>query len=247
MSIETREVYHKKALAEGVPIICSHTAVNGVPTFAVAKKNRDESNLNSSYISRMDINLTDDDIRDIYDSNGIIGVCMHDGRMPGDKFNKAFKDAQGAFDNVNIAQVNRLYTQLFLMNVFHIVRVNRKHILEQNANDDITKAWDTVCLGTDFDGIIDPFNHLNTAATLEDFKVICIDALVHRDSEVRKKEGSQILLIGENRITAYDKKVIDELMMGMSARTLMDKVFSLNILNFLEKYYNDDYLIKKTW
>ena len=130
------------------------------------------------------------------------------------------------------------------MNVFHIVKVNKAHIEAEHPDADIRDAWDTVCLGTDYDGIIDPFDHLNTAASLEDFKAVCINALENRDSKIRKDEGSQILTIGEKRITAYNKKVIDELMMGMSPRTLMDKVFSLNLLNFLEKYFNDDYLIE---
>lgn len=247
MSIETRQLYHKIAIKWKIPIICSHTAVNGLKSFDDAKiKGRKDDIDKNSYISRMDINLTDEDIRDIFVSNGIIGVCMHDGRMPGDTFRKIIKVAQGKNSDPRKAKVNRLYTQLFLMNVFHIVRVNREYILNQDPNGDVTKAWDTVCLGTDFDGIIDPFNHLSTAENLENFKLICIDALEHRNSAIRKKEGSQILLIGAKRITAYNKKIIDELMMGMSPKTLMDKVFSLNILNFLEKHFNEDYLTAKT-
>lgn len=252
MSIETRRSYHGIVRNEfkDVPIICSHTAVNGLTDFreAIVQRGRTKRDL-SSYISRADINLTDEDIRDIYDSNGIIGICMHDGRMPGGKFKRAVEEAQGPFDNVRIARINRFYAQLFLMNVFHVVRVNKRHIeaLHKMGREmDIRTAWDTICLGTDHDGIIDPFNHLSTAASLEDFKNICIDALEHRDSEVRKKEGSQIRLIDHTGTFPMSKGTMEELMMGISPKLLMEKVFSENIMVFLKKYFRPDYLSQQT-
>jgi microsomal dipeptidase-like Zn-dependent dipeptidase len=198
----------------------------------------------------MDINLTDRDIQDICQSKGLIGVCMHDGRMPGGIFKKAIKEAQGRFDNVRIARVNRLYAQIFLMNVFHIVRVSKAHIEARNKtlgeNTDPATAWDTICLGTDYDGIIDPFNHLTTAESLEDFKEICINSLEFRDSNIAERKHSKIRLINHKNTKPYNKKIIDELMMGMTPRELMTKVFSLNALEFLKKYFNEDYLINRT-
>ncbi len=247
MSIETRSEFHEIALAQKAPIICSHTAVNGLKDFEEAKTNRANTKRDfNSYISRMDINLTDKDIEDIYDSDGIIGVCMHDGRMPGGLFKNAIREAQGFDDESKIARVNRLYAQIFLMNVFHIVRVNKRRIKERNEageNIDPKTAWKTVCLGTDYDGIIDPFNHLTSAKELIDFKSVCITALKNRNSEIEElKKYGKIRLIDNKSTQPYKRRIFDELMMGMKPRTLMDKVFATNLDDFLKKYFTEAYL-----
>ena len=40
---------------------------------------------------------------------------------------------------------------------------------ERRSDDDRVKVWDRICLGTDYDGLIDPFNPYPTALSLDRF------------------------------------------------------------------------------
>ncbi|WAC02521.1 hypothetical protein N7U66_02060 [Lacinutrix neustonica] len=101
MSVFARKAYYdllannrakSSLLIDNVPIISSHSAVNGLATLdeAQAKKDSFKGNKNS-YVSLWDINLTDEDIVAVFKSDGLIGICMHDGRMPGNRFRKKLK------------------------------------------------------------------------------------------------------------------------------------------------------------
>ena len=180
MSLKSRDDYFEivqKHWENGdkVPIVCSHTAINGIPTRNEAALRNDTNKLDeNSYVSRWDINVTDQDIQEIFDTEGILGICMHDGRMPGGKFKRLLKDfKKGMY--ISRESVNRLHAQMFLTNIFHIVKVNLQHIRAKNSANsgpkiDEKMAWSTMCLGSDNDGIVDPFDHYNKADGLDEFQ-----------------------------------------------------------------------------
>jgi len=187
MSIASRKDYYKilenirlldDSRQANVPIISSHTAVNGVLTLAKAIEEKDSFNLDkNSYVSKWDVNLTDEDIVEIFKSDGLIGICMHDGRMPGNRFREQLKKAKNSPETIN-----KLHVQMFLTNVFHIIKVNLEYIRKENLTRTTSKideidAWKTVCLGSDNDGIIDPFDNFKSAADLTSFRENVLQSL----------------------------------------------------------------------
>ncbi|NNK72273.1 MAG: hypothetical protein HKO94_03680, partial [Flavobacteriaceae bacterium] len=246
MSLKCRDEYFQivKNHPDNIPIICSHTAINGISNRAEAARRKDTNKLDHrSYVSRWDINITDEDITDIFDTDGIIGICMHDGRMPGGKFNKLVKQQSNQGNSV---RVQRLHTQMFLTNVFHVVRINLEHIEKLNNGNpnpiDPKEAWKTVCLGTDFDGIIDPFDHFNTSATLSRFKARCKDAIRFNFSPIDERKRARIRYVGEYNSKPMGKREFEKLLMGYNPEEIVDMVFYDNLSDFCQKYFNDAYL-----
>ncbi|MEO0528161.1 MAG: hypothetical protein AAFZ89_13095 [Bacteroidota bacterium] len=247
MSLNTRDDFIEiirsfHEAGDPVPIICSHTAVNGIPTRQKAREIPDRNRYDkNSYVSRWDINITDEDIREIFDTDGVIGVCMHDGRMPGGKFKKLLKENSRKL--VTDEAVKRLHAQMFLTNIFHILKVNLQHIRRLNTENPIasipeTQAWKTICLGTDNDGIVDPFDHYNTAERLDDFKLRIAKALRLNEKPYMKK--FRVLSLPSQQ--PFSAEELSDLMLGFSPEEIADKVFSDNMMDFLGKYFTDDYL-----
>ncbi len=251
MSLKSRDDFYEivqKHWKKGdkVPIICSHTAINGIPTRNEAALRKDTNRLDkNSYVSRWDINVTDEDIREIYDTEGILGVCMHDGRMPGGKFKKMLDDFKKGMHNSR-ESVNRLHRQMFLTNIFHIVKVNLQHIrahnhANQGATIDEKTAWNTMCLGSDNDGIVDPFDHYNKADSLDEFRNMLPKAIKLNFKPYMKKFRI-ICVTGTSSNSFYTKEELTELLVGYTPEEAIEKVFSDNLIHFMERYFTKQYL-----
>ena len=93
MSIEARLEYYslvkkhnKKNPNDRIPIISSHTAVNGFDTIQKSIEKKDNmQKVNSSDFFSWGINLSKEEIRIIHESNGIVGVILDKGRHAGTK------------------------------------------------------------------------------------------------------------------------------------------------------------------
>jgi len=247
MSLKARDDFYNiirefQLRGDAVPIICSHTAVNGIATREAAGKQPDINRYEKkAYVSKFDINLTDQDIREIFDTDGIIGICMHDGRMPGGKFKKYFKRISKMLKSAESKK--RIHAQMFLTNVFHILKVNLTHIRKlnrenPNANIEERQAWKTISLGTDNDGIVDPFDHYNTAAKLRDFKLKLIDSINWNDKPYMKKY--KILSLPSEQ--PFTQMELTNLMLGLTPEEIADCVFYDNTHRFLSTYFTSEYL-----
>lgn len=252
MSLLAREQYYEYInpfnkhtdIHKHIPVICSHTAVSGIETLIAAKFEKDDRiNEMDSYVSRYDINLTNEDISEIYKSHGLIGICMHDGRMPGGRFRKLLLKKHKS----NKDKIKKLHVQMFMTNVFHIVRVVSQYIKSINNNSTTEElkreAWKIISLGSDNDGIVDPFDHYNTASKLKEFKKDCIYYIQHYslpefdDFKVVKLRSE--LDEVEEFMSAED---LEELKFGQSAQQIANRIFYDNTAFFLSTYYTHSYL-----
>ena len=231
-----------KANNDPFPLICSHTAVNALPDRETAANqpdiNRYERN---AYVSKYDINLTDQDIEEVWETDGLIGICMHDGRMPGGKFKKYFKKISGMFKSKEAKK--RIHAQMFLTNIFHIAKVNLAHIRKLNQINssnpiDEKEAWKTISLGTDNDGIVDPFDYFNTASRLRDFRIKLAESI--KWNNAGHMEKYKILSL-PSEVPFTDSELLD-IMQGYSPKEIADLVFYNNTRTFLSKYFTDTYL-----
>ena len=231
-----------RANGDPFPLLCSHTAVNGIRSRTEAANQPDINRYEKdAYVSKYDINLTDQDIEEIWETDGLIGICMHDGRMPGGKFKKYFKKISGMFKSKEAKK--RIHAQMFLTNIFHIAKVNLAHIRKLNQINpsnpiEETDAWKTISLGTDNDGIVDPFDFFNTASRLRDFRLKLAESMKWNNAEHMKKYK---ILSLPSEVPFTDAELLD-IMQGYSPKEIAEMVFYDNTREFLSKYFTKTYL-----
>lgn len=158
MSLEARREYYRWlrthnyiSKIDNIPIICSHTGVNGFKTMtgSLARKDTNKKNKNS-YFFNWAINLSDEELNIIHESDGLMGIIIDKGKLGGGGFESRVNKAK---DN---KEKKEMYMQLFWDNLFHAVdAVGSK------------SAWDMFCLGTDFDGAINHVDFYDDAAKLQ--------------------------------------------------------------------------------
>jgi microsomal dipeptidase-like Zn-dependent dipeptidase len=224
MSVDSRKWYYdlvrqRRAAGDNIPIICSHTSVNLFDTMDEAAAEADTFEKDKHrYLSGFSINLSNDEIKEIADSKGIIGIILNEGRMPGELGRKAIKDCGKEMSDAK----RDVYVKLIMCNILQIVKVVNKK-----------EAWDLICIGSDFDGVIDPFETYLDEQMLQDLPVHIMQYLSNPQFDLD--------WIG---VTANDIKT--KYMFGYNAQQIGEKIASANILLFLERYFHDGYLKKSS-
>ncbi|MBL6448519.1 hypothetical protein JMN32_19570 [Fulvivirga sp. 29W222] len=232
LSMKARGEYYqyvadKKAAGDHIPIIASHAAVNGYEHNAISRM--DTYGLDKdTYLSRWSINLSNEDIRAIHASEGIIGLVVHEGRTPGGKTKKQLKKlkkciAKGGKKAYRAQQeLADLYCQLVLSNIFQVVL----------AVGDVS-AWDIMALGSDYDGIMDPFN---CYPKVGDFHKLIDDIGKFLNTPKPLK------LYKNDKLTTVEPSKLKEMMYGLSPTDIKQKIAYENAEVFLSRYFNDGYL-----
>ncbi|MBK0404644.1 hypothetical protein I5M27_16735 [Adhaeribacter sp. BT258] len=107
-------------------------------------------------------------------------------------------------------------TYLFCLNVLHIVAViNRLPLAERHNRD----GWDFVCLGTDYDGLIDSIKAARTAESLPAFKKELVHYLTKAEKAYRETFTGTPSLLTEN------------------VEVVLDKLFYTNGENFIKRWW----------
>jgi microsomal dipeptidase-like Zn-dependent dipeptidase len=141
MNVKSRNEYYQlleeKYKNEDIPIIVSHGAISG-------KNNAIDNKTTGRRFTTGEINFFDDEIIRIEASSGVFGIQLDERRI-------IHKKDRGLFKNTNIGRKKML-------------RVRSKFVWKQIEHIAVTldkenkNAWNIQCLGTDFDGIVDPLN-----------------------------------------------------------------------------------------
>ena len=175
----------------------------------------------------MSINLYHEDIVEIFKSDGLIGLAPHEGRMPGNDAKKEFKDLarQIGWQNNNhqalLRQQRDAYVRLYLANIFQVIfSIGKK------------EAWEHVCIGSDYDGIMDPFDRYPQA---DDFNILLGDIMLFL------KNPTSLRIYDGSYPKTLDAADIKKMMYGYSPRQIADKIAFENIDLFLSKYFTDSY------
>ncbi|NND07433.1 MAG: hypothetical protein HKN87_13735 [Saprospiraceae bacterium] len=233
MSLAARKTYYQlvsgaRDHGDPIPIIYSHGSVNGFTENKFFGYD-DNANDKHGYLSHWSINLYDEDIRHIYASDGLIGLAPHEGRMPGGEALALFNQIKKAIDWDNhrkeaylLLQRNE-YIKLFLSNVFHIVKtINKK------------SAWNHISLGSDYDGIMNPFDCYPDASF---FMRFFGDVKKFLDDSTEEIVGYE----NGNRVTISHAER-KHLMFNLSSKKIIEKLAFENMDKFLEKYFTQEYL-----
>lgn len=134
-----------------IPVICSHTGVNGYKTMSGSLRTPDGlKKLTDYHFSRWSINLSDEEICIIHKSGGLIGLMLDKNKLGGGLFFKENIDGVTNTDAIKDA-----YSRIFLDNAFQIVKA------VGNAS-----GWNCICLGSDYDGAISHVDLYDKCSTM---------------------------------------------------------------------------------
>jgi hypothetical protein len=247
MSIQTRQEYHqliekKDEKGDRIPIICSHSAVNGWRTFSDAEKFGPVKKIDEkAYFSCWELNLNDEEIVDIYDSDGLVGVVLYEGRISGGKVKKRTDALKKAIAQTNgkdkekedaEERLRQVYIELIWSNIFHIIRLiaNAK---KANGGGP-ANGWKIISLGSDFDGVIDSLNTFENMAKLPDLAAGMVEYLQNKKNPVYYAENGKEI--------EFDRMELEDLFFDKNIEEIVSDIFFNNVDTFLSKYFTQTYL-----
>jgi microsomal dipeptidase-like Zn-dependent dipeptidase len=151
------DAYHAAQPTDIIPVVSSHAAVNGKPRLDEQGFNpadKDQEWKNSDSFNPWSINLYDDEIVRIHQTKGLIGLVFYQPILGGKKRRR------GTF-----FWSEEDWVSLFIDQVEHIVRT-----VYNTGAADKHLVWDCICIGSDFDGQINPANKFASSDRLTIFK-----------------------------------------------------------------------------
>jgi microsomal dipeptidase-like Zn-dependent dipeptidase len=139
--------------SDRIPVICSHTAVNGFQTLDSSIKQNDVAAKTKNHrFYRWSINTSNEEIQLIHESQGLIGLMLDKGNLGG------VATVQKISAIADKEKQKQEFCKLFWDNAFQIVRaVGEK------------SGWDIISLGSDFDGSITHLDPYETAGKMPEF------------------------------------------------------------------------------
>ncbi len=219
MSVQARKEFfamlEKKFWSKGekLPVICSHAALSGYKSLEESNVPDTRYTWQKNYLSRQAINMSDEEARIIARSGGLVGIVFHGGRLPGGLAKNQLSEAYWSRNNDKIRDVA---IKLIMSNIFQFIRAAG-----------YKEAWDSICLGTDMDGVIEPLRPYTNYTSLWGFSQHLVQFF---------RRPFDLAEIGLNA------QEVKNLMFGYEPEILADKILFQNVLDFLKKYFNDTYL-----
>ncbi len=245
-----------------LPLVVSHTAVNGRQSLHRTRTNvetpfKDEEE-SSRYFYPGSINLFDDEIQRVVQSDGLIGLMIDERRIMGEelppeagitfkqfekatdecrKLHKRWTDARNAFAwgdstaaerDQALAVINQqlqplldrlrpAYLSVLFRQLFHIMR-------QPGVG---SNGWYHVALGTDYDGVINPIDIYRQSS---DMATLAADLEAHWMACCQHPKAEVASLYSAN-------------LFGRSHAHWVERLLWSNGMDFLRKYFNDDYLL----
>ncbi|MGV3585788.1 MAG: membrane dipeptidase [Adhaeribacter sp.] len=151
------DAYQATNPADVIPVIMSHAAVNGKPSLndqgfnpADLDKEWEESNSFNPW----SINLYDDEIIRIHQTKGLIGLIFYEPILSGKKKRKG-----------KLLWNEEDWAELFADQIEHIVKT-----VYNTGAPNKHEIWDRICIGSDFDGTINPTDKFAASDQLPTFK-----------------------------------------------------------------------------
>ncbi|MCF6403144.1 dipeptidase [Chitinophaga filiformis] len=164
------------------------------------------------------INLYDEEIQAVYESDGIIGITLEERVLGAKALNYSPKHytqlhdslKKMGFDRSDFKIIDKL--EPLMRNILYIVEHSGKRF------QGTTKSWDHIALGSDFDGIVDPIDVCTTAKDIP-----------HLYSHLCRYLPAYAKCINKNHLLLeYEDK----------PEILMNKLFYQNGERFILKYYD---------
>lgn len=205
--------------AMNFPILCSHTGfVNNVTTLdELALSNDNGASIKNEWLHTWSINMCKEDLQHIQASGGLIGLQIDLKRLIGKKYEKELKKPKDAESRL------RLSCEVVWANIFTAVG-----LLNNKA------AWDLLCIGSDYDGIVTYLPEVKTLAEYPTLKTKMKQVL----------DNGQFVAIDQVDVDGrkLDSATRNALMFGYSSEEILDKVFTTNAVAFWKDHFVDQVL-----
>jgi microsomal dipeptidase-like Zn-dependent dipeptidase len=136
-----------------IPLLSSHAGVSGFSTLDASISENDtprKARFHKFY--KWSINISNEEIKAVHESEGLIGLMMDKGMLGGIRTIKTISALE------NEKKKRKEFARMFWENAFQIV----KAVGEKSG-------WDIIGLGTDYDGTITHIDPYESAAKLPDF------------------------------------------------------------------------------
>ncbi|MEO1434284.1 MAG: hypothetical protein AAFV80_02025, partial [Bacteroidota bacterium] len=210
MSLEGRKWYYdfvenQRFIGENIPIVASHVGIAGSSWEDPRYLTSDDSRKNRTRVLNLwQQNLANEEVKMIVESDGLIGISLDQQVIAGEAF-------QDLVDKTVPGTVQRrqVYMKLVLANMFAAV---------QAANDQ--KAWDHLCVGSDYDAMFDP---METYLTADDFPSLGEDI-------------ENFLNDPTDLFDLFTEAEVRRLMFELEPDAIARKVLSDNMINFLKTH-----------
>ncbi len=180
MSISARIWYYNKIKAynasnpdDMIPVLASHmgygnhkTMLNSIDKSDLVQNKYEKSTIYNPW----SINLSDEEVLCIFETNGLIGINLDQRILSGNEVIDVYKDSFKSKDiKNNTDEVVEFWTNQIARNILSIV-----HVVDSSLNiavEDKPKIWDCICIGSDFDGMINPVDAFITADEFPNLRV----------------------------------------------------------------------------
>lgn len=200
MSLKSRLEYYdilRIEYALKIPIIMSHGAVTGRSMLGTSK-----GSLSPEFFANDSINFYDEELVIIAESNGLFAIQLDSKRL-------ASKQLVRKSLWSNNKKINLKFSALIVWRqIQHVAE-----ILDSNG----LFAWGTCCIGSDFDGTINPLNEIWTAS---DLNIL----------------ANELVLIAEKYISKPNI-LTQPRNLSISAEIIVSNFAIQNTLSFIERYY----------
>jgi microsomal dipeptidase-like Zn-dependent dipeptidase len=201
------------------------------------------------------INLFDEELLEIYRSKGLVGLSL-DQRVLGtenmavdskrgvfyeaehlarEEYLKLFRDLQmpgaeraGVFVEGIAPLPRERHSMLLALHIVHAVRVGLSAGVPGLTGDDDSSPWDYLCIGSDFDGLINPIDAVQNVTQMGRLKSELLQYLPQADKTLPFYTAEKALRY--NRNGKVDKEHMER---------MIDRVLSTNGLRFLQRYLNN--------
>jgi microsomal dipeptidase-like Zn-dependent dipeptidase len=223
MSIKVRQWFYKTYLpgrelqtGEKIPVIVSHTGVNGILTIAESEMHgtaetihdvADELYNNSKKFNPWDVFISDEEILIIHKSGGLIGLNLDQRIMMGKEVLDSTKKS-ARWKLPRMADI--IWIEPLIEEILHIARSIYLQIRDENV------IWENICIGSDYDGMITPIKAYRNAKSFPK-----LDKMIFE--QLKKRINTEQFLTNKS-----DSEI----------REITDRIVWKNALRFLEKHYN---------
>jgi len=217
--IDTQNKIHPDDI---IPVIMSHAAVNGKTS--INENNYDPIDSEQEYkmeahpidkietcFNPLSINLYDDEIIRIHETKGLIGIIMDQRVLAGGKkVDLLRKYINNNHDHGNPYEYMSDKEAWFCL-VYDQIQYIVKRVIDSDTNVVKQKIWDCLCIGSDFDGQIDPINAFKKATDFGDWR-----------TQLKKR---------------LNKSEANEIKLGLSTEEILEKVCYQNVYGFLARNF----------
>jgi len=218
LSVKARNEYYQIAKQKNLPVIGSHIAMAGVDKFPDNPSDSREKHDNN-YFSKWSINFSDEDARIVHETDGIMGIALHEGRMPGGLAAKKFKQIKLMIKKgIELEELlQKEYLKLAMSNIFQIIYA----IGEKDA-------WKRIMIGSDYDGIMNPFDIYPKTSYFRRFIY---------DMREFLENPSDLIIYKNSKETRLSAGEVTSMMYGFTAEEIADMIAIKNFEGFIERHY----------